>query len=139
MIAKSKTRRTTVDYGPLKEALAKHIETLSFDHEFYVADLVHVAKANGYTEEHLTHAMSSLTRTGIVERVGRHKRDYQTIIHYCRARAPKSKKEKQPKNYQATIDARAEQMNKACMRLWRALGMPVVSERSGRPVIHQTA
>lgn len=138
MTAKLKTRRNR-DYGPLKSALTKHIESLSFDHEFYVADLVHIAKANGYTEEHLPFAMSSLTRTGIVERVGRHKRDYQTIIHYCRARAPKPKKEKQPKNYQATIDARAKQMNDASMRLWRALGMPVVSERSGRPVIHQAA
>jgi len=93
-----------------------------------MTDLINIAKANGYTEAHLPYAMSSLSRTGVVDRVDQHKKDYQTIIHYSRAKAPKPKKEKSPKNCQATIDERTKQMNTACMRLWRALGMPVVRE-----------
>ena len=125
MNQKSSTRRTT-DYGPLKDALTAHIETFPFDRVFFMTDLVTIAKANGYTEAHLPYAMSSLSRTGVVDRVDQHKKDYQTIIHYQRAKAPKLQKAKPQKDHHATIDERTKQMNTACMRLWRALGMPVV-------------
>lgn len=118
--------RTSADYGPLKEALLKHIETFSFDHVFFVADLVGVAKAAGYTEAHLSLAVSTLSRTGHIDRVGVHKKMYQNICHYKRGKNPKQPKAKPKKKPQITIDPHAQQMNEACMRLWRALRMPVV-------------
>jgi hypothetical protein len=120
--------RSAADYGTLKAALIKHIETLSFEHVFYVADLVGIAKANGYTEAHLTQAVSTLSRTGYIDRVGVHKKMYQTICHYSRGKNPKQPKSKPKKNYLEAMDDRAQQANEACMRLWHAFGMPVVKE-----------
>jgi hypothetical protein len=120
--------RTAADYSLLKDALIKHIETLSFDHVFYVANLVGIAKDNGYTEAHLSMAISTLSRTGHIERVGFHKKMYQNIGHYRRGKNPKQPKTAPKKKPQNTIDERAQQMNEASMRLWHALGMPVVRD-----------
>jgi hypothetical protein len=125
-VTKTHKLRAAADYGPLKEALMKHINTFSFEHVFYVADLVVIAKDNGYTEAHLSQAVSTLSRTGYIDRVGVHKKMYQNICHYSRGKNPKPPKAKAQKKPQDAIDPRDLQMNEACMRLWNSFRMPVI-------------
>lgn len=128
MMSKTQKIKTAVDYGPLKEALIKRIDKFAFDHVFYVADMVDLAKQKGYTEEHLSQAISTLSRTGYIDRVGVHKKMYQNILHYSRGNNQKPPKVVIKKKQQDAIDQRDQQMQEACMRLWNAFRMPIVND-----------
>ena len=127
-------KRRNKDYNPLKQALTEHIKTIPFDKVFFVDDLYPIAEKLSFSSTELSYGISAISRLGLIERVGHHKKDYRTILHLRRCRNPIPRAEiaaKKVADYQREIEERAQRANEAALRLWKALGMPIAHQRIG--------